>query len=180
MSGRPRDLETLLHRAGRTAARAEDEAAVAAVARFAASAADEADVAYAFVDSPLGRLLVAGTRRGLNRVEYADEDGDALLDDIAATISPRILEAPARLDDIRRQLDEYFEGRRHAFDVTLDLRPAEGFRRRVLRATWRIPYGSVATYRDVATRAGNAAAVRAAGNAVGWNHIPIVIPCHRV
>ena len=95
-------------------------------------------------------------------------------------MSPRILEAPARLDDVRRELDEYFDGERTRFDVALDMQLTHGFTRKVLRVTSRIPFGSVSTYKDVARRAGNDRAYRAAGNALGANPIPIVVPCHRV
>ena len=137
------------------------------------------DVAYAPVDSPLGRLLVAATERGLVRVAYETEPSEAVLEELAR-LSPRILEAPPRLDDVRRQLEEYFEGRRARFELPLDLRFAPGFRARVLAAARQIPSGEVRTYRDVATEAGNARAVRAAGSALGANPIPIVVPCHRV
>ena len=139
-----------------------------------------ADVAYAPVDSPVGELVAAVTRRGLVRLAYEDGRGDAVLSDLAARVSPRVIEAPARLDDVRRQLDEYFAGRRHAFDLGLDWTLAHGFTRRVLESTARIPFGELGTYRSVATGAGNAAAVRAAGNALGANPMPIVVPCHRI
>src|SRR4029079_10738701 len=104
---------------------------------------------------------------------------DAVLSDLAARVSPRVIEAPARLDDVRRQLDEYFAGRRHAFDLAIDWELTHGFTRPVLQRTARIPFGELRTSRSVATRAGNAAAVRAAGNALGANPMPIVVPCHR-
>jgi methylated-DNA-[protein]-cysteine S-methyltransferase len=92
-----------------------------------------------------------------------------------------VLEAPARLDEVRRELDEYFEGHRRDFDLAIDLSLIRTpFTRRLLQATARIPFGETRTYRDMATAAGNPAAVRAAGNALGHNPIPIVIPCHRV
>lgn len=137
------------------------------------------DVAYAPLDSPLGRLLVAATDRGLVRLAYEDDRGEGVVEELAR-LSPRVLEAPARLDAARRQLDEYFEGRRVRFELPLDLRFAPGFRARILEAAARIPFGDVRTYRDVAADAGNARAVRAAGNALGANPVPIVVPCHRV
>jgi methylated-DNA-[protein]-cysteine S-methyltransferase len=139
-----------------------------------------ADVAYAPVDSPLGELLAAVTPRGLVRLAYEDGRGDAVLADLAARVSPRVIEAPARLDDVRRQLDEYFAGRRHAFDVGIDWALTRGFTQRVLQRTARVPFGELASYREVATGAGNEAAVRAAGNALGANPMPIVVPCHRI
>ena len=149
---------------------------------LARRAADEGvlDVAYGFADSPLGPLTVMVTRRGLVRLSYAHEAIDEQLDDIAARISPRVLEAPERTDAVRRQLDEYFAGARHSFDVPIDWRLVRGFAGDVLRATSRIPFGSVSSYREVATEAGSPNAYRAAGNALGSNPIPIVVPCHRV
>ena len=169
------DLERLLRDVGPVDADVAQE-------RFVRRAVDDglADVAYAPVDSPVGELMAAVTRRGLVRLAYEDGRGDAVLSDLAARVSPRVIEAPARLDDVRRQLDEYFAGRRHAFDLGLDWTLAHGFTRRVLESTARIPFGELGTYRSVATGAGNAAAVRAAGNALGANPMPIVVPCHRI
>jgi methylated-DNA-[protein]-cysteine S-methyltransferase len=149
------------------------------VARGAAEAG-LLDVAYARVDSPLGPLLVAGTERGLVRLAYLSEGEDAVLDALAARLSPRVLEAPERLDPVRRALDEYFEGRRSDVDVPLDWSLTSGFARRVLQRTARIPVGQTLTYREVAAGAGSPAGSRAAGNALGSNPIPIVVPCHRV
>ena len=154
--------------------------AAAAAARFAATA--PADVSYARVDSPVGTLVAARTERGLACLSYEDHDGglDAVLDRLAAKLSPRILEAPARLDDVRRELDEYFEHRRTAFDVPLDWALVSPFGRKVLHATAAIPFGEISTYAKVAAQAGSPKATRAAGNALGSNPIPIVVPCHRV
>jgi methylated-DNA-[protein]-cysteine S-methyltransferase len=154
--------------------------AAAAAARFAAAA--PADVSYALVDSPVGTLVAARTERGLACLSYEDHEGgvDAVLDRLAAKLSPRILEAPARLDDVRRELDEYFEHRRTAFDLPLDWALVAPFGRKVLHATARIPFGEVSTYAKVAAEAGNPKASRAAGNALGANPMPIVVPCHRV
>ena len=169
------DLERLLRDVGPVDADAAQE-------RFVRRAVDDglADVAYSPVDSPVGELMAAVTRRGLVRLAYEDGRGDAVLSDLAARVSPRVIEAPARLDDVRRQLDEYFAGRRHAFDLAIDWELTHGFARRVLQSTARIPFGELGTYRSVATGAGNAAAVRAAGNALGANPMPIVVPCHRI
>jgi methylated-DNA-[protein]-cysteine S-methyltransferase len=138
------------------------------------------DVGYGYVDSPLGRLTVAATPRGLLRVAYPAGDPNDVLEELAAKVSPRLLLAPSFIDDVRRELDEYFEGRRERFDVPLDWTLTRGFMRRVLRATARIGYGDVRTYRDVATSAGSPRAVRAAGNALNANPMPVVVPCHRV
>ncbi|MGZ4430497.1 MAG: methylated-DNA--[protein]-cysteine S-methyltransferase [Gaiellales bacterium] len=139
------------------------------------------DVAYATVDAPIGRLIAAATPRGLVRLAFASEPLDDVLAELAERLSPRVLEAPARLDLVRRELDEYFSGRRHRFDLDLDWALSRsGFTRRVLHAAQAIPYGQVETYREVAGAAGNPRAVRAAGSALGSNPIPIVVPCHRV
>ncbi len=151
----------------------------AAVARRAA-AEGLLDVAHGTYDSPLGTLTVMVTPRGLVRLSYPGEQVPAQLDEIAARVSPRILEAPELTDPVRRQLDEYFAGKRHAFDVPIDWRLVAGFAGNVLRATTRIPFGAVSSYREVATAAGSPNAYRAAGNALGSNPIPIVVPCHRV
>ncbi len=138
------------------------------------------DVAYAQVDSPLGPLTVAATVRGLVLLAYPERPLDQVLGRLAQAVSPRVLEAPARLDEIRRELDEYFEGRRRRFETPIDWALTAGFFRRVLQATARIGYGQVRTYAEVAERAGNVKAVRAAGNGLGSNPIPVVVPCHRV
>jgi methylated-DNA-[protein]-cysteine S-methyltransferase len=157
---------------------------VAAMKASLVSAADSeglVDVAYAWVDSPVGPLLLAGTKKGLATVSFTrGPDDDYVLDELAAKISPRLLEAPQRLDDARRELDEYFEGRRKNFDVKLDWQLIRGFAQRVLRATARIPYGRTSSYQQVAAAAGSPSGSRAAGNALGSNPLPIVVPCHRV
>jgi methylated-DNA-[protein]-cysteine S-methyltransferase len=136
------------------------------------------DVAYARIDSPVGTLLLAGTKAGLATVSF-DPD-DYVLGELAARISPRLLEDPGQLDEARRELDEYFEGRRKTFDVALDWQLIRGFGRKVLRATARIPYGKTSSYQRVAAAAGSPSGSRAAGNALGANPLPIVVPCHRV
>lgn len=153
-----------------------------ALRALAARAAQEGlvDVAYAQVDSPLGPLTVAGTGRGLVRVAYPERRLDDVLADLAEAVSPRVLEAPERLDPIRRELDEYFEGRLRRFSEPIDWSLTRGFFRRVLEATARIGYGEVRTYGEVAARAGSPRAVRAAGNGLGSNPLPVVVPCHRV
>jgi methylated-DNA-[protein]-cysteine S-methyltransferase len=151
--------------------------------RFAerALAEDLVDVAYARADSPLGELLVAVTPVGLACVSYLDfREEEKTLANIAARLSPRVVEAPARLDDIRRQLDDYFAGRRRGFDVAIDWGLVGDFGRRVLGQTARIPFGEVATYGDIARGIGSPRAARATGNALGANPMPIVVPCHRV
>lgn len=150
---------------------------------LARRAADEGlvDVAFERHDSPLGPIFLGATDEGLVRVGLPTEREDAVLDELAERVSPRVLRAPRKtLTQARRQLDEYFDGRRRAFDVALDWRLTHGFRREVLRTTAEIPYGQTASYREVATRAGSPAAVRAAGTALATNPLPIVVPCHRV
>jgi methylated-DNA-[protein]-cysteine S-methyltransferase len=154
-----------------------------ALDRFAQRAGEEGllDVAYTTLDTPVGELLVAATRRGVVRISYLDWfPADATLADLSARVSPRVIEAPERLDELRRELDEYFAGDRKRFEVGLDRALLGPFARKVLGRTARIPYGKVSTYTEVATAAGSPRASRAAGNALARNPIPIVIPCHRV
>ncbi|MCW3028331.1 MAG: methylated-DNA--[protein]-cysteine S-methyltransferase [Solirubrobacterales bacterium] len=160
----------------------EDRAAEAA-RRLAQRAVQEglADVVYAPVSSPFGELLLAATDRGLLRVAFPEEDTDSVLERISRRVSPRIVEAPAGLERVRRELDEYFSGSRRRFDLALDWSLVGGpFGREVLRVTSEIPYGGVLSYREVAMDAGSPRGSRAAGNALGSNPIPIVVPCHRV
>lgn len=144
------------------------------------------DVAYAHVDSPFGDLIVARTDRGVVQVALPTHGGskqseDDVLEHLAKLVSPRVLESPSRLDLERRELDEYFEGRRENFDVPVDwsLTP-KGFRNRALHAVARIPYGRTKTYAEIAKAAGNPRAFRAAGTACGHNPVPLIVPCHRV
>jgi methylated-DNA-[protein]-cysteine S-methyltransferase len=151
--------------------------------RLAERAAAEGllDVAYASMDSPLGLLTVAATPRGLVRVAYTEQrPQDEVLEDLAARVSPRVLEAPARLDETRRELDEYFAGGRTDFDLSIDWSVLRGFTLEVLRQTAAIRFGELRTYAEVASGAGSPRAVRAAGNALGANPMPVVVPCHRV
>ncbi len=150
--------------------------------RLAAAAESEGllDVAYRTIDTPVGSLLLAATSVGLVRVAYASEDHDAVLQSLADQVSPRILHSPARLDEAARELDEYFTGRRHTFDITLDWSLSKGFRSTVLHALPGIGYGHTASYAAVARLAGNPKAVRAVGSACATNPLPVVVPCHRV
>jgi methylated-DNA-[protein]-cysteine S-methyltransferase len=174
------DLEREL-RASAAAAALPDLTALSAGVAERAQAEGLLDVAYAHVDSPLGPLLVAATDRGLVRLSYitysSEED---VLAGLAAGVSPRLMELPARLDGVRRELDEYFAGDRREFSVALDWTLTHGFARKVLQATARVPFGEVTTYKGVAGKAGSPRAVRAAGNALGSNPIPVIVPCHRV
>ena len=155
-----------------------------AMARASERAAAEgaAAVAYAVVDSPVGKLVAASTPRGLVRLAYEDFNGgvDVVLEQLAVKLSPAIVEAPGRFDELRRELEDYFERRREGFELPIDWSLTHGFTRRVLQATAQIPFGATSSYKEVAARAGSERAVRAAGNALGSNPIPIVVPCHRV
>jgi methylated-DNA-[protein]-cysteine S-methyltransferase len=172
------DLEQELMRTAETVGPGEVPELVAAAAQ-----AGLVDVAYTTEDTPVGKLLLAATRHGLVRIAYVDVEGqevDAVLEKLAARVSARILRAPRRLDEDRRQLEQYFSGARREFELALDWRLCAGFGRRVLGATARIPFGELATYKQVAAEAGSPRASRAAGNALGANPLPIVVPCHRV
>ena len=151
-------------------------------AALAARAQDEGllDVAYRVLDSPVGPLLLAATPKGLVRVAYETEGFDSVLEALATKLSPRVLEAPARLDAIAVELEEYFAGRRHEFDVPLDYALSSGFRQIVQRYLPRIGYGHTRSYQEVAELVGNPRAVRAVGTACATNPLPVVVPCHRV
>ena len=153
-----------------------------ALDRFADRADAEGllDVAYASIDSPFGPLLLAATPRGLVKVSFPQFGAEETLEELATRISPRVLEAPARLDEARRELDRYFEGRLTEFELPLDWQLTDGFRKKAQQAINRIPYGRTRSYTEIARSAGNERAVRAAGTACGANPLPIVVPCHRV
>ena len=136
------------------------------------------DVAWVVEDTPIGPLTLAATPTGLVRVGFGHEDD--VLTELAADVSPRVVRLPKRLDGLRRQLDEYFAGRRRRFDVALDRRLSHGYRRTVLEELSRVPYGETVSYKDLAERTGNPKASRAVGTAMATNPIPIVVPCHRV
>ena len=154
----------------------------AAARRFADRAAAEhaADLAYTTVASPVGELLLVAAPAGLTNLHFLDERLDGVLETLARTRSPRIVESRKALDPWRRELEEYFDGRRMRFEAPLDWEQMAPFQQRVLRATAEIPFGHTSTYQDMASEAGNASASRAAGNALGANPIPIIVPCHRV
>lgn len=151
-------------------------------ARLANDAADAGilDVAYRTLDTPVGTLLLAATEQGVVRVAFECEDHDSVLQGLVDKISPRVLCAPARLDPVAAQIEEYFAGTRRAFDVSLDLRLASGFRLGVLRHLPDIGYGHTETYSQVAIAAGSPRAVRAVGSACANNPLPVIVPCHRV
>lgn len=166
----------------RAAASAPPDAAEEAALRFAERAAADGlvEIAYATADSPFGQLTIAATDRGVVRLNLPRYDAAKFLARLSEELSPAILEVPAKLDPVRRQLDDYFEGRLKRFDVPLDWQLMHGFQEKVLRATYEIPYGRTLTYGEVAAEAGNPRAFRAAGTALGHNPIPLIVPCHRV
>lgn len=143
----------------------------------AAEAHGLVDIVFASTDSPVGEITVAATDTGILAVGW---DTEALLQKLADKVSPRVLEDRARLDDERRQLDEYFAGRRHTFDVEIDWTLTAGFRREVLHELVTVPYGSIVTYGELAERVHNPKASRAVGSAMATNPIPLIVPCHRV
>jgi methylated-DNA-[protein]-cysteine S-methyltransferase len=176
-----RDLQRLLR--GAPAERDVDQA----LERFRSRAQRDGlvDLAYAAVDSPFGELLVAQTERGVVKLALPSRGGsdltaDSVLEELATLVSPRIFESPRRLDEARRELDAYFEGELQRFSVPVDWRLAKGFTSKVLHHVARIPYGRTLSYGEVARKAGNPRAFRAAGTACGHNPVPLIVPCHRV
>lgn len=145
-----------------------------------ASAHDVLDVGYRTVESPVGDLLLAATDAGIVRVAFAVEGHDAVLESLSTAIGSRVLQHRKRFDDLCDQLEEYFAGRRRAFEVTLDLKLTRGFRHEVLAALHEIPFGTTASYAAVAAATGRPAAVRAVGTACATNPVPVLVPCHRV
>lgn len=160
---------------------AEHLAALHALLAATATIEGVLDVAYRTLDTPVGTLLLATTDRGLVRVAYPGEHHDTVLQTLADRISPRILHAPARLDRVVTQLEEYFAGRRHVFDLPLDWQLSAGFRATVLHhLATDLSYGQTASYGAVAQLAGHPRAARAVGTACSTNPLPVVVPCHRV
>lgn len=148
-----------------------------------AERADDArllDLAYRTIDSPVGSLLLVASQRGLTRVAFQTEDHDQVLTTLAASVSPRLLEAPGRLEPVARELDEYFAGIRTDFDLSLDVTTTGQFRRAVQLLLPTIGYGRTVSYRELAHLAGRPSAVRAVATACATNPVPIVVPCHRV
>jgi methylated-DNA-[protein]-cysteine S-methyltransferase len=174
-----KDLERLL-------ATAADEEADQAMQRLRVALATRArgqnllDIAYRTLDTPVGQLLIAATPLGLIRVAYPRQDHDAALASLAERVSPRVLFAPAQLDDAARQFDDYFTRRRHGFDLAVDLQLAAGFRRTVLEHLPDVGYGRTVSYGELAAEVGHPRAARAVGTACATNPLPLVIPCHRV
>lgn len=183
MSTRHSEDRKTLERRLRTLAEADAKTWARTRRRLAerATAAGLVDVAFERHDTPLGPIVLGATAKGLVRIGLPAEQEEAVLEELARRISPKLLCCSRdSLARARRELDEYFAGRRRHFDVPLDWRLTAGFRREVLRATAQIPYGRTASYREVATRAGSPSAFRAAGSALATNPLPIFVPCHRV
>lgn len=157
-----------------------DVRAAAIVLAQRATEAGLLDVAYGALDSPLGKLIVAVTPRGVVRIAYEGELEEGVLRELAERVSPRVLRAPERTDTARRELEGYFAGSVRRFDLPVDWSLVHGFAVGVLQATARVPFGHVATYGEMAASAGSPRAARAAGNALHINPIPIVVPCHRI
>jgi methylated-DNA-[protein]-cysteine S-methyltransferase len=147
--------------------------------RRAAAQAGLVDVSFDVADTPVGPLLLAVTEAGLCRISF-DPEPERETDELARTFGVRVLRSPREVDRIRRELDEYFHGRRRRFDLPLDLRGRTGFSREILDRLARVPYGEVTTYKSLAVEAGNPHAARAVGTIMNRNPIPIVLPCHRV
>jgi methylated-DNA-[protein]-cysteine S-methyltransferase len=147
--------------------------------RTAAAEAGLLDAAYDLTETPIGTLLVGATDRGLCRISFR-ADPEAAREDLARTFGPRVLRSSKPLDRVRLELDEYFAGRREAFDLELDLRAVPDFHLRVLHELARVPYGETTTYGTLAGRVGAPNAARAVGTVMNRNRIPIVLPCHRV
>jgi methylated-DNA-[protein]-cysteine S-methyltransferase len=149
--------------------------------RFRQAAAESGlvDVSFDIADTPIGPLLLAVTERGLCRISY-DPEPERETDELARLFGVRVLRSPRQVDPVRRELDEYFEGRRRDFDLRLDLRSRTGFSRDILERLARVPYGEVTTYGTLAAAAGKPRAARAVGTVMNRNPIPIVLPCHRV
>ncbi len=149
-------------------------------ARFREAAAGLLDVAYDVLDeTPVGPLLLGVSDHGLCRVRF-DPLPEQDLEWLARRFGPRVLRSPRAVDRVRRELDEYFAGRRRAFDLELDLRAVPEFQRRVLAELRRVGYGQTTTYGALAARVGSPRAARAVGVVMNRNPVPIVLPCHRV
>ncbi|HET6663333.1 MAG TPA: methylated-DNA--[protein]-cysteine S-methyltransferase [Acidimicrobiales bacterium] len=159
---------------------ASEQARATAAALAQADREGLVDVAIATMDSPIGTLSLAATPAGLVRVGFPRELDD-FAEELADHVSPRVVRLPARLDDVRRQLDEYFEGRRRRFELAVDLSLAHGFRRLVLERLFdSVGFGETLSYMQLAERSGSPKASRAVGSAMANNPVPIVVPCHRV
>ena len=176
------DLAARLRRADARPRAADRDADVDQLVEAALRRADAeglVDVAWVVEDTPIGPLTLAATPIGVVRIAFGGEEG--VVEELASQLSPRVVHLRARLDEVRRELEEYFAGRRRRFDVPVDRRLSRGYRRAVLEALSReVPYGRTVSYKELAERTGNPKASRAVGSAMATNPIPIVVPCHRV
>ena len=137
------------------------------------------DMGFDVVDSPVGPLFVAASEQGLAAISF-DSEPEAQLERLARIAGPRVLRSSRSVAEARRELDQYFSGRRQAFDLTLDLRALPPFTVSVLQELARVPYGETTTYGALASQVGRPRAARAVGTVMNRNRIPIVLPCHRV
>ncbi|TWP39036.1 methylated-DNA--[protein]-cysteine S-methyltransferase [Leekyejoonella antrihumi] len=177
---RPTEDQVVHELQDRTSPSAESMAALHRRLESGAERDGMLDVAYRTLDTAVGSLLLAATPTGLVRIAYAVQGHEAALEALAAAVSPRILEAPGRLDDAAREIEEYLAGGRRTFDLPLDFALSHGFRQTVQRFLPTIGYGQTYSYTRVAAEVGNPKAVRAVGSACATNPLPLVVPCHRV
>jgi methylated-DNA-[protein]-cysteine S-methyltransferase len=148
--------------------------------RASAAAAGLLDVAFDVIgDTPIGPLLVGVTELGVCRISF-DPESEHHLEQLARQFGPRVLRSGRPVDRVRRELDEYFAGRRQHFDIEPDVRGLPAFNQKVLAELARVDYGRTTTYGTLAALAGNPRAARAVGTVMNRNPIPIILPCHRV
>ncbi|SOD87357.1 methylated-DNA--[protein]-cysteine S-methyltransferase [Streptomyces sp. Ag109_G2-15] len=146
---------------------------------------DEQRVVWAVVGTGVGPLMLAATREGLVNVVFHATDAvrERALEQLAARLGAEPVEDPDSplLAEAIRQVEAYFAGERHDFDLPLDWSLISGFNRQVLRELASgVPYGTVVGYGDLAGRVGQPGGAQAVGAAMGANPLPVVVPCHRV
>ena len=138
-------------------------------------------LAYRIFPSPLGHILIARSELGISLVEYLERGTSLRASRLSHTPGVELVEGGGEFEAVYRELIEYLHGRRKRLEWPLDLRLARSdFHRTVLQATAAVPYGAVIPYAGIAQEVGKASAVRAVAQALRWNPLPIVIPCHRV
>jgi methylated-DNA-[protein]-cysteine S-methyltransferase len=134
---------------------------------------------HALVSTARGWVGITFSDRGVRRLNLPvrdEKDALALMGIRKATDLHKVF----NVDSLRRQVADYFSGKRVGFDCTLDLSGSTSFQRQVWKATMEIPYGEVRSYKWVAEKIGKPSACRAVGHALAANPLPVVIPCHRV
>ena len=136
-------------------------------------------VRYSSLMTPVGRLFVGLSDRGVCDVTFGDPGEDVYRERLLER-APEVFRDPLALEPVLTELDAYFQGRLERFTIAVDLRSVTEFTRSVLRATRRIRFGRLLSYGEVARRIGSPRASRAVGGALGRNPVPIVVPCHRV